>query len=88
MLQQILDKYANWPGGQALLVISRQNSGRAIKEILRLAGIDSPRVQGALQRHCQARDHPAQVAGCFDPYGPPYLRRAAGQDEGRPADYA
>lgn len=45
LLQQILDKYQSWPGDQALPVISRQNSGKAIKEMLREAGIDSPYVQ-------------------------------------------
>lgn len=42
MLQQILDKYRDWPSGQALPVISRQQTGTLIKQMLREAGIDAP----------------------------------------------
>jgi integrase len=45
LLQEILDKYQHWPTGQALPVISRQQTGNLIKEILREAGIDAPYVQ-------------------------------------------
>jgi hypothetical protein len=45
LLQQILDKYHDWPTGQALPVISRQQTGTLIKEILREAGIAAPYVQ-------------------------------------------
>jgi integrase len=45
LLQEILDKYHDWPTGQALPVISRQQTGNLIKEILREAGIDAPYVQ-------------------------------------------
>jgi site-specific recombinase XerD len=45
LLQQILDKYHDWPTGQALPVISRQQTGNLIKEMLREAGIDAPYVQ-------------------------------------------
>ena len=45
MLQEILDKYQHWPTGQALPVISRQQTGNLIKEMLREAGIDAPYVQ-------------------------------------------
>ena len=45
LLQEILDKYRDWPTGQALPVISRQQTGNLIKEILREAGIDAPYVQ-------------------------------------------
>jgi len=45
LLQEILDKYRDWPTGQALPVISRQQTGNLIKEMLREAGIDAPYVQ-------------------------------------------
>jgi integrase len=45
LLQEILDKYHDWPTGQALPVISRQQTGNLIKEMLREAGIDAPYVQ-------------------------------------------
>jgi site-specific recombinase XerD len=45
LLQEILDKYRGWPTGQALPVISRQQTGNLIKEMLREAGIDAPYVQ-------------------------------------------
>lgn len=45
LLQEILDKYQHWPTGQALPVISRQQTGNLIKEMLREAGIDAPYVQ-------------------------------------------
>ena len=45
MLQEILDKYRDWPTGQALPVISRQQTGNLIKQMLREAGIDAPFVQ-------------------------------------------
>ncbi|MGI4871670.1 MAG: tyrosine-type recombinase/integrase [Janthinobacterium lividum] len=45
MLQDILNKYQHLPGNQALPVISRQQTGTLIKEMLREAGIDAPYVQ-------------------------------------------
>jgi integrase len=45
LLQEILDKYQHWPTEQALPVISRQQTGNLIKEMLREAGIDAPYVQ-------------------------------------------
>jgi len=46
LLQEILGKYSNWLTGQALPVISRQQTGNLIKEMLREAGIDAPYVRG------------------------------------------
>jgi integrase len=45
LLQEILDKYRDWPTGQALPVISRQQTGNLIKQMLREAGIDAPFVR-------------------------------------------
>ena len=45
MLQQILDKYRDWPTGQALPVISRQQTGTLIKQMLREADINAPFVR-------------------------------------------
>ena len=45
LLQEILDKYRDWPTGQALPVISRQQTGNLIKQMLREAGIEAPFVR-------------------------------------------
>jgi|GEM_PF-1520526 len=45
LLQKILDRYAGLPAGKALPVISRQQTGALIKEILQAAGINAPFVQ-------------------------------------------
>jgi hypothetical protein len=38
LLQEILDKYRHWPTGHALLVISRQQTGNLIKEMVLALG--------------------------------------------------
>jgi hypothetical protein len=42
LLNEILDKYRGWPTAQALPVISRQQTGNLIEEMLREASIDAP----------------------------------------------
>ncbi|QNH60711.1 site-specific integrase [Hymenobacter sediminicola] len=45
LVEIILAKYEHLPAGQVLPVISRQQTGGIIKEILKAAGIDSPYMQ-------------------------------------------